>query len=57
MFHDPAASTKGVSEKARVLIAGGGIAALELLLALRVYAGAEVAITLLSGLPDFAPPR
>ncbi len=56
MFHDPAASTKGVSEKARVLIAGGGVAALELLLALRVYAGAEVAITLLSGAPDFAPP-
>jgi len=40
----------------RVLIAGGGIAALELLLALRVQAGAQVAITVLSGGPEFAPP-
>ncbi|MDX6627899.1 MAG: sulfide:quinone oxidoreductase [Gaiellales bacterium] len=40
----------------RVLIAGGGIAALELLLALRVHAGAQVEITLLSGRPQFAPP-
>ena len=40
----------------RVLIAGGGIAALELLLALRVDAGAQVAITVLSGGPEFAPP-
>ena len=39
-----------------VLIAGGGVAALELLLALRVHAGAQVAITLLSGRPEFAPP-
>ena len=36
----------------RVLIAGGGIAALELLLALRVHAGARVAITLLSAEPS-----
>lgn len=40
----------------RVLIAGGGVAALELLLALRVHAGADVALTLLSGRPQFAPP-
>ena len=39
----------------RVLIAGGGVAALELLLALRVKAGAQLAITVLSGGPDFAP--
>jgi sulfide:quinone oxidoreductase len=40
----------------RVLIAGGGVAALELLLALRVQAGAQLAITLLSARPQFAPP-
>jgi len=56
MFDDPVASPQNVSEKARVLIAGGGVAALELLLALRVYAGSEVAITLLSGAAEFAPP-
>ena len=40
----------------RVLIAGGGVAALELLLALRVHAGARVAITLLSADHALAPP-
>jgi sulfide:quinone oxidoreductase len=45
-----------VPTRSRVLIAGGGIAALELLLALRVHAGAQVAITVLSGGPQFAPP-
>jgi sulfide:quinone oxidoreductase len=40
----------------RVLIAGGGIAALELLLALRILAGSRVAITLLSANADLAPP-
>jgi sulfide:quinone oxidoreductase len=45
-----------VQTRPRVLIAGGGIAALELLLALRIHAGAHVAITLLSGRPQFAPP-
>jgi sulfide:quinone oxidoreductase len=39
----------------RVLIAGGGIAALELLLALRVLAGADVAITLLTAEAQLAP--
>jgi sulfide:quinone oxidoreductase len=38
-----------------VLIAGGGIAALELLLALRVHAGPHVAITLLTSEPILAP--
>ena len=40
----------------RVLIAGGGIAGLELLLALRVLAGARVAITLLTADAELAPP-
>jgi len=40
---------------AQVLIAGGGIAALELLLALRVLAGPHVAITLLTAQAEFAP--
>src|SRR4051794_23603707 len=40
----------------RVLVAGGGVAALELLLALRANAGPQVAITLLSGVADLAPP-
>jgi len=39
----------------QVLIAGGGIAALELLLALRVLAGAHVAITLLTAEAKLAP--
>jgi sulfide:quinone oxidoreductase len=39
----------------QVLIAGGGIAALELLLALRVLAGARVAITLLTAQAELAP--
>jgi sulfide:quinone oxidoreductase len=38
-----------------VLIAGGGIAALELLLALRVLAGSYVAITVLTSEPTLAP--
>jgi len=41
---------------ARVLIVGGGVAALELLLALRVLAASRVTITLLSAQADFAPP-
>ena len=41
--------------RTQVLIAGGGIAALELLLALRVLAGRHVAITLLTGDPELAP--
>jgi sulfide:quinone oxidoreductase len=39
----------------RVLIAGGGVAALELLLALRVHAGPRVAVTLLSADHVLAP--
>lgn len=39
-----------------VLLVGGGVAALELLLALRADAGATVAITVLSGSAEFAPP-
>ncbi len=38
-----------------MLIAGGGVAALELLLALRVHAGGRVAVTLLSAEPALAP--
>ncbi|MEA2233833.1 MAG: sulfide:quinone oxidoreductase [Solirubrobacteraceae bacterium] len=40
---------------AQVLIVGGGIAALELLLALRVLAGPHVAVTLLTAEAEFAP--
>jgi len=40
-------------ERARVLIAGGGIAGLEALLALRELAGDRVAVTLASPEPDF----
>lgn len=40
----------------RVLLVGGGVAALELLLALRADAGGQLAITLLSPQPEFAPP-
>ena len=40
---------------ANVLIAGGGIAALELLLAVRVLAGPRVSITLLSASPQLRP--
>lgn len=49
-----AAATAG-EPPVRVLIVGGGIAALELLLALRVLAGARVAITLLVAEAQFAP--
>ena len=46
-----------VSEtRPRVLVAGGGIAALEPLLALRVHAGAHLSITLLSADAVLAPP-
>jgi sulfide:quinone oxidoreductase len=41
---------------AQVLIVGGGIAALELLLALRVLGGPHIAITLLTAEAKFAPP-
>ena len=44
------------NSRPRVLIAGGGVAALELLLALRVNAGARLAITLLSADAELAPP-
>jgi sulfide:quinone oxidoreductase len=40
----------------RVLVVGGGVAALELLLALRADVGGQVAITLLSGDAELAPP-
>jgi len=40
----------------RILIAGGGVAALELLLALRVHAGGRAAVTLLSADDVLAPP-
>ncbi len=43
-------------QRPRVLVAGGGIAALKLLLALRVNAGAALAITLLSADAELAPP-
>ena len=39
----------------KVLVAGGGIAALELLLALRVLAGPQVPITLLTASPQLRP--
>ncbi len=44
-----------IDRPVRVLIAGGGVAALELLLALRVYASPDVEITLLTANADFAP--
>ena len=40
----------------RILIAGGGVAALELVLGLRVLAGARPDITLLTPVAEFAPP-
>ena len=40
----------------QVLIVGGGVAALELLLALRANGGARLAITVLSGTAEFSPP-
>ncbi|MDP1849864.1 MAG: FAD-dependent oxidoreductase [Solirubrobacteraceae bacterium] len=40
----------------RILVAGGGVAALELLLALRANVGSPLAITLLSADAAFAPP-
>ncbi|MEY2512764.1 MAG: sulfide:quinone oxidoreductase [bacterium] len=42
-------------DRVRVLIAGGGIAGLELLLALRVLAGSRVAVTLLTADGELAP--
>jgi sulfide:quinone oxidoreductase len=41
--------------RARVLIAGGGIAALELLLALRVLAGSRVDVTVLTAGAELVP--
>jgi len=41
---------------AHVLIAGGAIAALELLLALRVLGGPRIEITLLTARAEFVPP-
>jgi sulfide:quinone oxidoreductase len=52
MFADELLPTHDVPD---VLIAGGGIAALELLLALRVHAGPQVAITLLTPDAELAP--
>jgi sulfide:quinone oxidoreductase len=46
----------GAAQRPRILVAGGGVAALELLLALRVHAGPQLAITLLSADTEFAPP-
>jgi sulfide:quinone oxidoreductase len=43
------------SEPTRVLVAGGGVAALELLLALRVLAGPHVRLTLLTADAQFTP--
>src|SRR5829696_9141937 len=40
----------------RIVIAGGGVAAVEALLALRALAGSRSAITLLAGESDFSPP-
>lgn len=39
----------------RVVVAGGGVAALELLLALRVIAGSRLEVTVVSGEPELAP--
>ncbi len=55
----PAPTTRRLSpteQRPRVLVAGGGVASLELLLALRVHAGAQPAITLLSADAELAPP-
>ena len=49
----PPGAAKATSDPARVLIAGGGVAALEALLALRELAGTRVAIELLSPVPEF----
>lgn len=53
---DAASHSTPEDRPVQVLIAGGGIAALELLLALRASAGARVAITMLTGEAEFAPP-
>ena len=45
-----------IEQRPRVLVAGGGIASLELLLALRVQLGAQLSITLLSADTELAPP-
>jgi len=45
----------GTEKRPRVLVAGGGIASLELLLALRVQSGGELAITLLSAGAELTP--
>ena len=48
--------TPTMENRPRVLVAGGGVASLELLLALRVHAGPRVAITLLSADAELALP-
>jgi sulfide:quinone oxidoreductase len=53
MFDDESLSPTGAPTN--VLIAGGGVAALELLLALRVHAGPHVTITLLTPDAELAP--
>jgi sulfide:quinone oxidoreductase len=54
MTGEPARSASVVAGKpARVLIAGGGVAALEALIALREVAGEPVRVTLLAPEPDF----
>jgi len=45
----------GADRRTRVLIVGGGIAALELVLALRVLAAAYVDVTVLAAEPELAP--
>jgi sulfide:quinone oxidoreductase len=40
----------------RIVVAGGGVAAIEAILALRALAGPRPAITLLTGDPEFSPP-
>src|SRR3954467_10265053 len=52
--HEP--SMTGTDRRTRVLIAGGGIAALELVLALRVLAAPRVSVTVLAPEAELAPP-
>src|SRR4051812_43650626 len=49
------ASMTPTDRRTRVLIAGGGIAALELVLALRVLAAPHVDVTVLAAEPELAP--
>jgi sulfide:quinone oxidoreductase len=55
LFPTTELSMTGTDRRTRVLIVGGGIAALELVLALRVLAAPHVDVTVLAAEPELAP--